>query len=198
MGEIAKEFGYRSPTGARDHLIALEKKGMIRRESGKARSIEITDSATLAQLRNGGPLVNPESGKIGIPVLGQIAAGNPSEAIEHCDRFLPMPSAVFGRGEIFALEVKGESMVGVGICDGDLAIIAKRDSVKSGEIAAVIIDGEATLKKVLCERHRLILRAANPDYDDLIFLKPEAQSLSIAGKYLGLIRSEHWKEGLAA
>lgn len=198
LEEIANEFGYRSPTGARDHLLALERKGMIRREAGKARSIKITDPATLATLQNGGRYSLLEAEERGIPVLGQIAAGSPLEAIEHCDRFLPMPGAMFGRGEIFALEVRGESMVDLGICEGDLAIIAKRETVESGTIAAVIINGEATLKTVLRERRGLILRAANPAFADLVFKRSEAHSVRIAGEYLGLVRSEHWKEGLAA
>ncbi|MCL4104602.1 UNVERIFIED_CONTAM: hypothetical protein GTU68_004556 [Idotea baltica] len=194
--EIAEHFGYGSPTGARDHVLALEKKGMISRERGKARSIQITDPVTLAALDPKIP--RADESDFGIPVLGRIAAGLPIEAIERCERFLPISRHLFGPREVFALEVSGDSMIDKGIHDGDLAIVSKQISVESGEIAAVVIDDEATLKIVIQKGKELILRAANVDFPDIHLSQRDGRSIRIAGKYVGLIRAGTQREGLAA
>jgi repressor LexA len=194
--EIAEHFGYGSSTGARDHVLALEKKGMISRERGKARSIQITDPVTLGGLKQSSPKWDDTG--FGIPVLGRIAAGPPIEAIEQCDRFLPVSSSLFGSREVFGLEICGDSMIGEGIHQGDIAIIARQPTVESGEIAAVVIEGEATLKFLIRESHKLILRAANSTYPDIIVDSKSEAEVRIAGKYVGLVRSENRKAGLAA
>ena len=196
LEEIAEHFGYGSPTGARDHVRALEKKGMISREPGKARSIQITDPVTLAGLNQTVPKWSDS--EPGIPVVGRIAAGRPIEAIEHCDRFLPIASSLFGGREVFGLEICGDSMIDEGIHQGDIAIIARQSTVESGEIAAVVIENEATLKFLIRESHKLILRAANPSYPDIIVDSNSETEVRIAGKYVGLVRSENKMEGLAA
>lgn len=190
LQEIADHFGYASTTSARDHLRALEKKGAIERDPGKARSLRICEVVD----RMG----EKSEGAGGIPILGGIAAGIPIEAIEQCDRFLPMPGSLFGGRDVFALEVRGESMVEEGILDGDIAVIERCEDVPSGEIAAVLVDEEATLKRIIREKNGLLLRAANPRFPD-ISIRPESGStVRIVGRYLGLVRSTNHGEALVA
>lgn len=197
LDEIAQNFGYRSATGARDHLIALEAKGMISREVGKARAIRITDQNTLFRLNLGNENYGIPEPMSGIPILGQIAAGSPIEAIQESEFFLPMDSQIFGKGFIFALEVRGDSMIGAGIVEGDLAIISKKCDIESGEIAAVVIENEATLKTVIRQKQKLILRPANPSYEDIVFRSESPENVRIIGKYVGLVRTRDWKKGVS-
>ena len=187
LGEIADHFGFASPTGVRDHLTALEKKGAIERDHGKARSLRVL------------PGVLPEKIPEGIPLIGKIAAGTPMEAIENCCDILPVPAQLFaGSGDLFALVVRGDSMINEGIQDGDLAILKKQSEIENGEIAAVLVDDEATLKKVYRDKTQLILRAANANYPDIVVTPAMRKTLRIAGRYVGLIRSEQSLESIVA
>lgn len=185
LTEIAKNFGFAGATGVRDHLNALEKKGAIVREHGKARSLRIAEG------------VLPERSE-GIPVLGNIAAGDPIEAIEQCDRFLPVPARLFGKGDLFGLSICGDSMTGEGIRDGDVAIIQKQSEVANGEIAAVVMDEEATLKRVFRDGGALTLRAANPSFPDIVVKNEGRFNVRIAGLFIGLIRSGQLQAAISA
>ena len=186
MQEIADEFGFAGPSGVRDHLKALERKGAIIREPGKARSLKVAPGVLGGRDRGG------------IPVLGRIAAGVSIEAVENYDRALPIPGMLFAGQTLFALLVRGESMINEGIRDGDMAIINRQDEVNDGEIAAVILDDEATLKKVLRQRNRLILRAANADYPDIVVSSSDRRTVRIAGRYVGLFRSLQLPQSMSA
>jgi len=185
LTEIAKNFHFAGATGARDHLNALGKKGAIVRENGKARSLGVVEG------------ILPERTD-GIPVLGNIAAGDPIEAIEQCDRYLPVPTTLFGTGELFALRICGDSMTGEGIRDGDVAIIEKQPKVANGAIAAVVMDEEATLKRVFRERGDLILKAANPSFPDIVIKKARRINVRIAGLFVGLVRSGQLQSAMSA
>ena len=146
--EICDHFGFGSPNAVRSHLALIEKKGYIRLNGGKARGIQL---ASLCLCR---PCGRQEDF---IPLLGRIAAGVPIWAEQNIEEHLPIPSTLFGGGELFALHVLGDSMMGAGIRNGDIAIIQRRDRVENGEIAAVLIEQEATLKRVYLIDERLIL-----------------------------------------
>ena len=174
--EIAARLGYSSPNNAAQHLRLIEKKGYIRRSKGKARAIEVL----VRQSR----VSNDDT--IEVPLVGTIAAGTPITAIENIDRTIALDRNLFNAPGMFCLHVKGDSMQDAGILDGDMAIIQKQAAVDYGEIAAVIIDDEATLKSIVCEGDRILLRAANPAYGD-IALSSE-RDVNVAGKLIGVLR----------
>lgn len=156
--------------GAQDHLAALQRKGYIERKSKTPRTIQITGATAPGR----------------IPVLGRIAAGRPIEAIENVESTLPIPSDLFAKGELFALQVKGDSMKDEHILDGDLAIIKKQPTVHNGEIAAVAVDNEVTLKRFYLRGEKAELRPANDAYKTLVV---PAGDVRIVGRYVGLLRT---------
>jgi repressor LexA len=171
--EIQAHFGFQSQTAAMNHLRALERKGAINRTPGKARSAVDRNFRLLPRLR-------------AIPMLGQIPAGMPSEASESGGFNLGVDLAAFGveRGaEVFAVRVRGDSMIDAQIADGDTVLLQKRVP-KNGEIVAALIDGESTLKRYLLDHNEPFLKAENPLYPDLL----PAAELIIQGVMIGLLR----------
>jgi repressor LexA len=171
--EIQAHFGFQSQTAAMNHLRALERKGVINRTPGKARSAVDPNFRLLAELRT-------------IPVLGQIPAGMPSETSERSEANLGVDLAAFGvtsRAEVFALKVRGDSMIGAQIADGDTVLLQKRIP-RNGEIVAALIDGESTLKRYLMDHGEPFLKADNPLYPNLL----PASELIIQGVMIGLLR----------
>ena len=171
--EIQAHFGFHSQTAAMNHLRALERKGVINRTPGKARSAVDPNLRFSAGLRP-------------IPILGQIPAGLPSEVTESSGSKLGVDLAAFGvasRAEVFAVRVRGDSMIGAQIADGDTVLLQKRDP-KNGEIVAALIDGESTLKRYLLAQGEPFLKAENPLYPDLV----PASELVIQGVMIGLLR----------
>jgi repressor LexA len=171
--EIQAHFGFQSQTAAMNHLRALERKGVINRTPGKARSAVDPAFRFLPGLR-------------AIPVLGQIPAGMPSETSESSGSDLGVDLAAFGvdRGaEVFAVRVRGDSMIDAQIADGDTVLLQKRFP-KSGEIVAALMDGESTLKRYVVHRGEPFLKAENPLYPDLL----PAAELVIQGVMIGLLR----------
>ena len=171
--EIQSFFGFQSQTAAMNHLRALEKKGVIRRTPGKARSAV-------------DPNLRFPRGFKPVPLLGQIASGMPVESAELGEASLGIDLAAFGirnSADVFALKVRGESMSGAQIADGDAVILQKR-LPKNGDIVAALIDGETTLKRYLVENGQPFLKAENPAYPNLL----PAAELSIQGVMIGLLR----------
>lgn len=168
--EIAAGIGLTSPATVEEHLQALEHKGVIRRIRGKARAIEI----------------NPEFGRAPgnkIPILGQIMAGEPIEAIEDPDSHVDFPIHNSPE-EHFALRVKGRSMVEDGIFDGDVVIIRRQETCQNGDtVVALLEDGSATLKRLFREKKRIRLQPANPDFKPIHVHKAQIQ-----GRVVGLVR----------
>jgi repressor LexA len=155
--------------GAQDHLAALQRKGYIERKSRRPRTIQVT----------AGPL----SGRI--PVLGRIAAGRPIDAVENFEGTVGAPAELFGRGDLFALEVRGDSMIGDHIVEGDLAIIRKQPRVENGQIAAVAVEGEVTLKRFHQRGATVELRPSNPAHKPIV---APASEVRVAGLMVGLLR----------
>jgi repressor LexA len=169
--EIAERFGFASQNAVRSHLRLMEKKGMLVRFPRKARGIKLK--------RKPAP---------GIPLLGQIAAGRPLTAIQEADDVLPISPGFFQGSELFALRVRGESMRDAGILPGDIAILNCQPDVSDGEIAAVLLDDEATLKYLHREAETVILRGANPEFQDIVLQSDTTRPMRILGRYVGLIR----------
>ncbi|MDB6035715.1 MAG: transcriptional repressor, LexA family [Verrucomicrobiales bacterium] len=167
--EIAKHFGFTSPNAITTHLNALEKKGYLRRMKGKARGLT---------------LLRKHSHRI--PVLGNIPAGIPVEKVQEVEGFIDVLTDALrlssGQG-IFALRVRGDSMVGANILDGDLAIMEQSDPLP-GQIVAALVDGETSLKRYVCGESGPVLKAENPKFTCII----PVHELIIQGVMRGLLR----------
>jgi repressor LexA len=151
--EIAAHFSV-SVKAAFDHVKALEKKQILRSDLNRSRSIEIISRE-----------FNPQRESVAIPLLGSVAAGVPLLAEENFDGTLSISSEMLGKGEFFALRVKGDSMIGAGIFDGDLAVVRKADAADDGDIVVAWINDEAvTLKRLFIEQNRVRLQAENEAY----------------------------------
>jgi repressor LexA len=171
--EVAAAFGIQ-PRAAVDHLAALKRKGYLHREPGLSRGLSLT-------LKNVGPVVE-------VPVLGRIAAGQPLLASENVEETLPLPSSWVRGEEVFLLKVTGKSMAPV-ILPDDLVMVRSQARVARGEIAVVLVDDEATLKRVYEEAGGLLLKGDNPDFTPLRFSAEEAADVQIMGKVVGVYRN---------
>jgi len=168
--EIARHFGFSSTGSPRVHLRALARKGYLRLNPQISRGIEV-----LAQA-------------IGIPIVGRVKAGGLELAVEDVEGYLDL-SRVFPYEEtIFALRVRGDSMVGAGIMDGDLAIVRRQSLAEEGEIVVALIGEEATVKRFFKEPQGIRLEPANPAYEPIL-----SKDAIIVGKVIGLIRG--YKQG---
>lgn len=172
--EIGKAVGLSSSATVYTHLAKLEKDGYIRRGKAISRGIEI--------LKGKEEFINLEKVKK-IPVLGKIAAGKPLLAEENIEEWFPLPVDLVGKGELFMLKVKGNSMNGAGILDNDYVIVKKQSTCENGEIAVVLIEDEATVKRVFRKKDQLELQPENPTYKPII-----TKDATILGKVITLIR----------
>jgi repressor LexA len=171
--DIQRHFGFSSQTAAMSHLRALEKKGVIQRHPHKARAVVFPEDLQRDEI-------------VDIPLYGHIAAGYAEMQQQEPDGSLCMDASTVGvkRGsKAFALRVRGESMIGANICDGDIAILEVKEP-RPRDIVAALIDGETTLKRYLVENGRPFLRAENPAFPDLV---PD-EELQVQGVLKTLIR----------
>lgn len=170
--EIGKQFKIASTNGVSDHLKALEKKGYIRRV-GK-RAIEVANAlgkTVLTATRE-------------VPVLGRVPAGKPFLSEENIEGLLTIPNDM-GSGKQFALQVKGDSMTGAGILDGDRVIVKQQGAAENGEIVCAVINGEATLKRFFKKDGVITLKAENEKYLPITLSEGEFR---IVGRVVGLLR----------
>ncbi len=196
--EIADAVGLRSPASVQKHLRLLEESGRLVREvDGAARGWRpprkldrVDGNLTAGSVKEGKSHGGDSAVQVdeSIPVVGRIAAGIPIENGDPSDDSLPFAPAAFARsGEIVALRVEGDSMVDAGVLDGDYAIIRCQRQVEIGEIAAVNLDGEGTLKRWHQKGHRVRLDAANRNYAPLR-ADLKRQSIEVFGKLVGVVR----------
>ncbi|MCE9588750.1 MAG: transcriptional repressor LexA [Verrucomicrobia bacterium] len=175
--EIMARFGFSSPATVASHLDLMEKKGAIRREAGRSRNIILPDR----ELRKSRPEL------LEVPLYGMIPAGIPEGQEQEVDRCItvdPETIKIPRNAKTFALEVRGDSMIGAGILDRDVVILEHTEP-RNRDIVAALIDGEVTLKRYLVEGGVPFLRAENPLYPDLI----PARELLIQGVFRALIRT---------
>lgn len=209
--EMKEALDLKSKSGVHRLISALEERGFIRRLPNRARALEVIrnpDGAlakapvaaaadiTVATGINGAlsPLQSqvsaprPANDVVEIPLHGRIAAGAPVEALEG-QSTLPVPAALLGAGEHYALEVSGDSMVEAGILDGDFALIRRTETARDGEIVVALVRGdEATLKYLRRENGMIRLDPANAAYDPQFYTPDEVQ---VQGKLAGLLRRYH-------
>lgn len=172
--EIQEHFQFASQTAVINHLRALERKGMIQRQPGKARAVSIVSDLRRESI-------------IDIPIYGQIAAGMAESSVEEdWAGQVSVDSATTGisrNARVFALTARGESMIGAQIASGDVVILEIREP-KNGDVVAALIDGETTLKRYVMSRGRPYLKAENPDFPDLI----PVRELVVQGVMVALVR----------
>src|SRR5678809_850354 len=187
--EMREALDLKSKSGVHRLISALEERGFIRRLPNRARALEVVKvpetemPANVVQLRPAAPPAANDT--MEIPLHGRIAAGTPIEALQGTERF-PVPSALLGPGEHYALEVSGDSMVDEGILDGDYALIRKADTARDGEIVVALIDeAEATLKTFRREGQMIRLDPANRHYEPQRYSEDRVR---IQGRLAGLIR----------
>ncbi len=179
--EIAERFGF-TARAAFDHLRALERKGMLERRVTSKRA---SRSLVLTERRSSNRWAN-----IGIPVLGRIAAGTPIMAIENHEDSIPLrPDWLGAQGqEVFALRVRGESMINAHIVDGDLVLVRRQDNATPGEIVAVLLDGEATVKRFARRGDAVELKPEHPTMQPIV-VNPGDGEVRILGKVIAVLRS---------
>jgi len=172
--EIARHLGLKGPKSPKKRLDALVEKGYIRRRSGKSRAIEVMG-------------ISPSPSHRLVPLVGKVRAGDPSLAFEDFEGEIAFDRSLAGDDETFFLRVKGDSMIGDHIRDGDLALVHPQSVVEDGEIAVVLIDDEATVKRVYKEGDGLRLQASNPTMEPIIVGRGEGR-VTIVGKVVGIFR----------
>jgi repressor LexA len=203
--EMKEALDLKSKSGVHRLISALEERGFIRRLPNRARALEVLrqpENALAARRPANGTPANdtvvpfapprarpePANDVVEIPLHGRIAAGVPIEALES-DRTLPVPAALLGPGDHYALEVSGDSMVEAGILDGDYALVKRTDTARDGEIVVALVrDEEATLKYLRRENGMVRLDPANALYDPQVYRPDEVQ---VQGKLAGLLRRYH-------
>jgi repressor LexA len=181
--EIGDRFRF-TARAAFDHLRALERKGMLeRRVTGKRAS------RTLVLPAQKGPRREPAGAAPGIPVLGRIAAGAPITAVENHEDTIPLRPDWLATGgrEVFALRVRGESMIDAHIMDGDLVLVRKQETAGPGDIVAALLDGEATVKRFAREGAAVVLRPEHPTMKPIV-LDARRGDFRILGKVVGVVR----------
>jgi repressor LexA len=156
--EIGDAVGLRSSSSVSRHLAALEDKGFLRRSGTMSRPIDVR-----AFLGEAGQRESADS--VPVPVVGDIAAGVPIAANEHVDDVLTLPRGLTGRGTVFGLRVRGDSMVDAAICDGDIVVVRQQQEAHSGQIVAAMIDDEATVKVYRRRNGHVYLEPRNPAYE---------------------------------
>jgi repressor LexA len=186
--EMKDALDLKSKSGVHRLISALEERGFIRRLPNRARALEVTkmpDTKGAGSASAAPPAAANSNDVIEIPLHGQIAAGTPIEALQGTES-LPVPAALLGPGEHYALQVAGDSMVEEGILDGDYALIRKTDTARDGEIVVALVDNEeATLKTFRREGSMVRLDPANRRYDPQRYRPDQVQ---VQGRLAGLLR----------
>ncbi|MEL6915072.1 MAG: transcriptional repressor LexA [Pseudomonadota bacterium] len=202
--EMKEALDLRSKSGIHRLITALEERGFIRRMAHRARALEIVRMPegmpqpagfTPRLIEGDKPEATPPAalpvanvGAVELPVMGKIAAGVPIEAISHAASHVAVPGNMLsGKGEHYALEVKGDSMIDVGINDGDIVVIRETSSADNGDIVVALVEGqEATLKRYRRRGSTIALEAANPAYETRMYAEDQVK---VQGRLVGLIRS---------
>ena len=171
--DICTAVNLKSTSSVHAHLETLEKNGYIRRDPTKPRTIEIIDDNFNLTRRE---VVN-------VPLIGQVAAGQPLLAVENISSYFPIPAEFLPNEETFMLKVKGESMINMGIYEGDQIIVKKQNTARNGEVVVALVDDSATVKRFYKEDGHIRLQPENDFMEPII-----VDDCEILGKVIGLIR----------
>lgn len=170
--EIGKVVGLKSSSTVHSHLNRLEAKGYIRRDPTKPRAIEVLDKRDL--------YIKPT---INVPVIGRVTAGQPILAQENIEDYFPIPKDFSPYEDQFILHVKGDSMIGAGILDGDYVLVRRQQSAEDGDIVVALLGEEATVKRFFKERDHIRLQPENPTMEPII-----TRDVQILGRVVGVLR----------
>lgn len=200
--EMKDALGLKSKSGVHRLIKALEERGFIKRLPNRARALEVirlpeamSDDPTNVikgafgaeprQATNNDSMDNT----VEVPLHGKIAAGTPIEALENRDSFVSIPPGMLGSGDCYALEISGDSMIELGILDGDTVLIESCNTARDGEVIVALVDNEeATLKTLKRQGQHVALVPANRDHDTQIL---EADRVNVQGRLIGLVRTYH-------
>jgi len=171
--EICEAVHLKSTSSVHSHLETLEKNGYIRRDPTKPRAIEIIDDNFNLTRRE---VVN-------VPIIGQVAAGQPLLAVENIENYFPIPTEFMPNAETFMLKVKGDSMINAGIFNGDKILVQKQSDAQNGDIVVALVDDSATVKTFYKEDGHFRLQPENDTMDPII-----VNECSILGKVFGIMR----------
>ncbi len=184
--EMKEALNLASKSGIHRLITALEERGFLRRLPHRARALEVVKLPAANAPPARAAAAPPPSTALDVPLLGRIAAGTPIAAIQHELERIPAPPSLLGRGEHFALEVRGDSMVDAGILDGDIVFIRRTEAADNGAIVVALVDDEeATLKRLRRRGGVIALEAENPAYETRE-LPPER--VKVQGQLAGLLR----------
>ncbi|MFF0636472.1 transcriptional repressor LexA [Nocardia sp. NPDC004151] len=176
--EIGDSVGLKSASSVSRHLRELEKRGFLKRSESVTRPMDVR-----LFLRASAPARQRDDNSVPVPVVGDIAAGTPILAEEHTDDVLSLPRELVGRGTVFGLRVRGDSMVDAAICDGDIVVVRKQHEAHTGEIVAAMIDGEATVKVYKRANGHVYLEPRNPAYPVI-----DGDNAQVLGKVVSVMR----------
>ncbi|MGF1699827.1 transcriptional repressor LexA [Photobacterium makurazakiensis] len=176
--EIARELGFRSANAAEEHLKALARKEVIEIIPGASRGIRLLVN-------------NDETNESGLPLIGQVAAGEPILAQEHVETHYEVDPTLFKPRADFLLRVNGMSMKDIGIMDGDLLAVHKTQDVHNGQVVVARVDDDVTVKRLEKNGSQVLLHAENDDFSPIV-VDLNAQHLSIEGIAVGVIRNTDW------
>jgi len=184
--EIGEFMQISSTNGVNDHLKALERKGYLVRDQSKSRALKPVYHSNGNHFEQG----SSSSDVLNVPIVGRIAAGDPIEAINHPEDFIPIGEGLLGaHKELFALNVKGESMIEDGILDGDILFVSRQETAERGAIVAVLVDNEATVKRVFHEKDRIRLQPSNKNMEPIYIDRADFKETMILGKAVGVFRT---------
>ena len=193
MREIGGAVGLTSTSSVAHQLRVLEEKGYLKRDPNRPRALEVFLPEVMAARRSLGVAEETSFDETGVgdaapqptnvPLLGRIAAGGPILAAETFEDVFPLPKQLVGEGELFLLEVTGESMIDAAICHGDYVVIRKEQTAENGEIVAALIDGEATVKTLQRKDGKVWLLPHNAAFDPI-----DGTNATILGKVTAVLR----------
>ena len=173
LAELARALGVKSTNGVRDHLRALERKGVIELQAGASRGIRLLEESNAAET--------------GLPVIGQVAAGSPILAEQHIETRYAITPDLFRPAADYLLRVRGMSMRDAAILDGDLVAVHQISDARDGQIVVARLEDEATVKRLRRSGHTALLQPENPEFDT-IEVDLRHQQLCIEGIVVGVIR----------
>jgi repressor LexA len=170
--DIGKAVGLASSSTVHAHLANLEKVGLLRRDPTKPRAIELLVGRAKRAVQASS-----------VPVVGEVAAGEPVLAEENIEEYLELPSVIGGDEGDFILQVKGDSMKDAGIIDGDFVVVQQSSSARNGQIVVALLEDEATVKRFFREKDRVRLQPANKDYKPI-----RTRDAQVVGRVVGVFR----------
>lgn len=172
--EIGENVGLSSSSTVHGHLARLEEKGFIHRDPSKPRAIEILD--------DGGRAIQKHR-LVSVPLIGRVTAGEPILAVENIEDYVPLPRDLAGGEGTFLLSVRGDSMIGAGIHNGDLVIVRPQRAADNGDIVVAMLEDEATVKRYFKDKTAVRLQPENPTMEPIV-----AKNVEVLGKVIGLFR----------